>query len=98
MFILPYTYSLGNPVDFDSLAIVARRNNDWRKVARMIQKYNVFASGKNKAWVGPNYRGRNAYLVQAVYATNIKNETKEKIFEVFGLTSPATRANLLGHY
>ncbi len=104
MFLCPYTHSLGPAPKFSALAASARRNKkEWRKVARMIQKYNVLSNtredGKmirpNPAHVGPNYNKRNVYLCRACLNTNLAPETIQEIYRIFNLTSFASRVSLL---
>ena len=97
MFEIPYTYSLGSPTTFENLARIARKNKEWRKVARLIHKANTIKDG------GGNFRPKGfekeyyarIYVCKAVLSTCISTEAEEEIYKIYGLTSYATRCNLL---
>lgn len=96
-----YVHALGPTGKFLRLAMVARNNGDWRKVARLVQKaFKVrYPTNKlvapRKIKVGDFCLPQNAYIVQAIIDTRLRKETKEALYEVFGLDSFATRCMVM---
>lgn len=94
MFQIPYTTSLGPESQFARLASLVRGNKrHWRKVARMVGKYNTIHITRPG-----DAQSRNRYIVRAMLNTRLPDEVINEIYEVYGLTSRATRLNLLGIY
>ncbi len=93
---LPFSYSLGPVWKFGKLAEIARRNNEWRKVARFVQKFNLIIHRDDRgktirrfrdAHPCFNYNGCQNYVVLAMARTNISQESKNEIYRIFDLRS-----------
>lgn len=96
MFGIPYTYSLGKPTTFENLAAIARKNKEWRKVARLIHKANIIHGGMSFTYKGfeKDFAARY-YICKAALSTRISSEAKEEIYKIFGLRSDSTRVSIL---
>ena len=96
MFEIPYTYSLGSPTTFENLARIARKNKEWRKVARLIHKANIIHGGMSFTLKGfeKDFATRY-YICKATLSTHISSEAEEEIYKIFGLTSYSTRDSIL---
>jgi hypothetical protein len=97
MFVTPYTYSLGSPTTFKNLGAIARKNKEWRKVARLIHKANIIIHGGMSFTLKGFEKDFAAryYICKAALSTRISSEAKEEIYKIFGLHSDSTRDSIL---
>ena len=91
----PFTYSLGKSATYGNLAEIARKNKEWRKVAKMIHRVYSISGEMPKTGQGDNRYRVRAYLCRATLDTKISDEAREEIYRLFGLTSEVSRCIIL---
>jgi hypothetical protein len=84
MFTIPYTYSLGRESRFERLAELAREKKVWRKVSRMINKYNQRRGGMSFSRE-PRELGASIYLKRAIFDTKLPFDVKYEIANAFNM-------------